>query len=144
MSAAKAANLPSPALSVVNREGSLAVVDAASNLVVASIGTGDGPRETVPSSDGKLAFVLRNPHGLAFAGGKLYFTAETNKIVGTYDPVANQVDWLLGTGQNTTHMIEVGRNLDRTFTANISSNSIGIFKRSGSLSWNQTATAASP
>src|SRR5690349_3817191 len=27
---------------------------------------------------------LRSTHGLAFAGGKLYFTAETNKIVGRY------------------------------------------------------------
>src|ERR1700756_3851783 len=29
---------------------------------------------------------LRSAHGLAFAGGKVYFTAETNKIVGRYDP----------------------------------------------------------
>src|SRR6267378_2085289 len=29
---------------------------------------------------------LRSPHGLAFAGGKLYFTAETSKVVGRFGP----------------------------------------------------------
>src|SRR5216110_2715533 len=38
---------------------------------------------------------LRSAHGLAFAGGKLYFTAETNKVVGRYDPAAQSVDWVL-------------------------------------------------
>src|SRR5207253_10713820 len=38
---------------------------------------------------------LRSAHGLAFAGGKLYFTAETNKIVGRYDPAAQSVDLVL-------------------------------------------------
>src|SRR6188472_273020 len=27
---------------------------------------------------------VRGPHGLAFAGGKLWFTAETNKVIGSY------------------------------------------------------------
>lgn len=167
--AATAADTPSPALLVVNKEGSLAIVDPVSNTVIATIRTGDGPHETVASSDGKLAFVsnygdgttpgnsisvidlvqrrelrrvdlgvLRSPHGLAFAGGKLYFTAETNQIIGTYDPDANRVDWLLGTGQNTTHMIAVAANLSMIFTANIGSNTISLFERSGGPSWKQT------
>ena len=82
--------------------------------------------------------VLRSPHGLAFAGGKLYFTAETNKIIGTYDPVANRVDWLLGTGQNTTHMIAVDKALSLIVTSNIGSNSVSLIERNGSQSWNQT------
>ena len=50
---------------------------------------------------------LRSTHGLAFAGGKLYFTAETNKVIGRYDPATQRVDWILGTGQDRTHMIAV-------------------------------------
>src|SRR5271163_1038429 len=38
---------------------------------------------------------LRSTHGLTFAGGKLYFTAETNKAIGRYDPVTQRVDWIL-------------------------------------------------
>jgi YVTN family beta-propeller protein len=30
---------------------------------------------------------LRAPHGVTFAGGKLYFTAEGAKVVGRYDPL---------------------------------------------------------
>jgi DNA-binding beta-propeller fold protein YncE len=43
---------------------------------------------------------LRSPHGLAFAGGKLYFTAETNKVIGRYNPATQTIDWLIGTGQD--------------------------------------------
>src|ERR1700731_3312998 len=52
---------------------------------------------------------LRSTHGLAFAGGKLYFTAETNKVIGRYDPATLRVDWILGTGQDRTPMIFVFR-----------------------------------
>jgi len=48
---------PSPALLAVNKEGSLAIVDPASISVAATVRTGGGPRETVASTDGKLAFV---------------------------------------------------------------------------------------
>src|SRR5579864_8562729 len=50
---------------------------------------------------------VRSAHGLAFAGGKLYFTAETNKVVGRYDPGTQTIDWLIGTGQDRTHMVLV-------------------------------------
>jgi DNA-binding beta-propeller fold protein YncE len=169
-SAASPEDTPSPALLVVNREGSLAIVDPVSNRVVATVRTGDGPGETIASTDGKLAFVsnygngavsgntisvidlverrevrrvdlgvLRGPHGLAFAGGKLYFTAEMNQIIGTYDPVTNQVDWLQGTGQNLTHLIQVATNLNMIFTANIGSNTVSLFERNGPQTWSQTA-----
>src|SRR5215813_9297307 len=42
---------------------------------------------------------LHSPHGLWYAGNKLYFTAETNKVVGRYDPPSHAIDWILGTGQ---------------------------------------------
>lgn len=72
---------------------------------------------------------LRSTHGLAFAGGKLYFTAETNKVVGRYDPATQRVDWILGTGQDRTHMIVVSKNLDQIVTSNVSSGTISIIEQ---------------
>ena len=71
---------------------------------------------------------LHSPHGLAFAGGKLYFTAETNKVAGRYDPATQTIDWLIGTGQDRTHMVAVSATLDRVFTSNVSSGTISIIE----------------
>jgi len=73
--------------------------------------------------------VLRGAHGLAFAGGKLWFTAETNKVIGSYDPATRRVDWVLGTGQNRTHMIVVSQDLKRIITSNVSSATMSIIDR---------------
>jgi YVTN family beta-propeller protein len=72
---------------------------------------------------------MRSPHGLAFAGGKLYFTVETNKAFGRYDPATHAIDWVLGTGQDRTHMILVAENLDRIFTSNVNSGTISIIEQ---------------
>ena len=72
---------------------------------------------------------LGRPHGLWFADGKLYFTAEANLVIGRYDPATNKVDWLLGTGQERTHMVLVGKDQKMIFTSNVQSNTISIFKR---------------
>lgn len=72
---------------------------------------------------------LRSPHGLAFAGGKLYFTVETSKIVGRYDPATQSIDWLIGTGQDRTHMVVVSPNLDAVFTSNVSSGTISMIEQ---------------
>jgi YVTN family beta-propeller protein len=72
---------------------------------------------------------LHSAHGLAFAGGKLYFTVETNKAFGRYDPATQTIDWVLGTGQDRTHMINVSENLDRIFTANVNSGTISIIEQ---------------
>jgi len=71
---------------------------------------------------------LRSTHGLAFAGGKLYFTAETNKVIGRYDPATQSVDWVLGTGQDRTHMVVVNENLDRIVTSNVSSGTVSLIE----------------
>ncbi len=73
---------------------------------------------------------LGRPHGLWFAGGKLYFTAEANMVIGRYDPASNKVDWVLGTGQSRTHMVLVGKEEKTIFTSNVESNTISIFERS--------------
>lgn len=72
---------------------------------------------------------LHSTHGLDFAGGKLYFTAETNKVIGRYDPVTQHVDWILGTGQDRTHMVLVAKSLDRIFTSNVNSATISIIEQ---------------
>ena len=83
---------------------------------------------------------LQAPHGLAFAGGKVYFTAEGNKVVGSYDPAANRVDWVLGTGQNVTHMIAVSKDQKTIFTSNIGSDTICEIEPGGGRNgWNVTA-----
>jgi len=72
---------------------------------------------------------VRSSHGLAFAGGKLYFTAETNKVIGRYDPATQSVDWILGTGQDRTHMVEVSKSLDKIYTSNVNSATISIIEQ---------------
>jgi YVTN family beta-propeller protein len=67
---------------------------------------------------------LQAPHGITFAGGKVYFTAEANKVIARYNPATKQVDWILGTGQNVTHMVLLSKDLKTIFTSNIGSNTI--------------------
>jgi DNA-binding beta-propeller fold protein YncE len=74
---------------------------------------------------------LHSTHGLDFAGGKLYFTAETNRVVGRYDPATHHIDWIMGTGQNRSHMIMVGS--DQIFVSNPGSGTISIIEPTGVL-----------
>ena len=100
----------------------------------ANYGTGPAPGHTISVIDVPNQKVIREfdisplqrPHGLCFDGGKLYFTAEANRIVGRYDPAANKIDWLMGTGQGTSHMVIASHG--RVFTANITGNSISIIE----------------
>ncbi|HXK02014.1 MAG TPA: YncE family protein [Verrucomicrobiae bacterium] len=99
-------------------------------------GTGQNPGSTISVIDAvnmkeirKLDISpFRRPHGLFFADGKLYFTAEANRAIGRYDPAANKIDWIMGTGQNSTHMVIVARD-GTIFTANIGSDTITILDR---------------
>lgn len=82
---------------------------------------------------------LRAPHGLAFADGKAYFSAEANKAIGRYDPATRQVDWIMGTGQNSTHMLVLTKDLKTIFTSNIASNSVSALAQGGrGDQWNAT------
>lgn len=72
---------------------------------------------------------LHSAHGLAWGGGKLYFTAETNKVVGRYDPATHTIDWIIGTGQDRTHMVWVDKSLDRIVTSNVNSGTISIIEQ---------------
>jgi YVTN family beta-propeller protein len=165
------AQMPSPALLVLNKEGTLAIVNPANKQIVATVRVGDTPHEAAASTDGKLAFVsnyggptpgntlsvidlaeqkeihrvdlgpLRRPHGLAYAEGKLYFTCEVNKLIARYDPATNQIDMLLGTGQDTTHMVALNSDASQIYTANIGSNTVTIINRTGAMNWQETAIA---
>jgi YVTN family beta-propeller protein len=72
---------------------------------------------------------LMAPHGLAIEGGKVYFTAEGSKAIGRFDPSTHKIDWILGLGQNRTHMLVVNHDDSRIFTSNVNSDSIGILDR---------------
>src|SRR5579864_2250138 len=160
----------STSLLVLNKEGSVAIVDPATQKVLGRAPTGEGPHEVVATSDGKLAVVsnygsgqmpghtlsvidiasrkelhrvdlnpLSRPHGLFSVDGKVYFTAEGSKAIGRYDPATNRVDWLLGTGQDGTHMVSMSKDHNVIFTSNIGSGTISIFERVGaSENWRQT------
>jgi DNA-binding beta-propeller fold protein YncE len=139
-------------------DSSMAIIDPAEMKIVGKVATGDSPHEVVLSADGKTAYVanygaqqpgstisvidiatakelrrvdlapLMRPHGLQMIGGKIYFTAETNRVIARYDPVANKVDWLMGTGQNGSHMIVGSADQRRFYTANIGSDSVTSFE----------------
>lgn len=84
---------------------------------------------------------LRAPHGLEFVDGKVYFTAEGSKMIGRYDPGSRQIDWVLGIGQNRTHMLVIAKDASRIFTSNVNSDTISILDRdkNGDASgWTQT------
>src|SRR5271169_1865879 len=132
-----AASTPANALLVLSKgDLTLSIIDPSTLKVIAHMPSGPDPHEVIASADGKFAYVsnygsgayhtlavvdlvaqkalpavdlgaLRGPHGLVFVGGKAWFTAEAAKAIGRYDPATKNVDWILGTGQNRTHMIYV-------------------------------------
>jgi DNA-binding beta-propeller fold protein YncE len=145
-------------LALSKRDHTLAIVDPATLKVVGRAPVGDDPHEVIASADGKTAYIsnygsgafhtltpvdvatqktlptidlgpLRGPHGLSFAGGKVWFTAEGAKVIGSYDPTTSKVDWVLGTGQNRTHMIFVAEDLKRIVTTNVSSGTVSIIEK---------------
>jgi streptogramin lyase len=114
---------------------------------VGNYGSGQQPGQTISIVD--LAArkevrrfdlgALRRPHGIAFAAGKVYFTAEANRLIGRLDPQSNQIDWLMGTGQAGTHMVLPNSDASRLVTANIGSDSITVFEHvEGPAGWNAT------
>ena len=109
-------------------------------------GTGPQPGHTISMIDVAARKELRRidvsplsrPHGLAFAGGKLYFSAEGSRKIARYDPVADKVDWEFETGQNSTHMVMVSKDLKKIFTSNIGSDNVSIIEQGSDGQWTQT------
>jgi YVTN family beta-propeller protein len=69
------------------------------------------------------------PHGITYSGGKVYFTAEGFKMIGRYDPARDQIDWMMGNGQDRTHMLVLDRDGNRIFASNVGSDSIAAMER---------------
>jgi YVTN family beta-propeller protein len=164
-------------LVLAKSDQTLSVVDPSTLKVLGRVPSGPDPHEVAVSSDGRIAYIanyngggniitpvdlvqmkaltpidlgpLRAPHGLTFVGGKLWFTAEAAKVIGSYDPATSKVDWVLGTGQNRTHMIFVSPDLSRIVTSNVSSATMTIIEKSATggrggrgggpqMDWNET------
>ena len=149
---------PRTSLLVLSKhDHTLAIVDPANLRVVARVPVGDDPHEVIASSDGHTAYVsnygfgafhtlavvdlvaqheaplidlgaLRGPHGLAFQQGKVWFTAEAAKAIGSYDPGSGKVNWIMGTGQNRTHMLYVFPDAQRIMTTNVNSATVTLLE----------------
>ena len=156
--AAQSYTPPKALLALSKRDHTLSIVDPATLQVIARAPVGPDPHEVIASSDGKTAYVsiygagryhalsvvdlvsqkalaaidtgaLNGPHGLAFVGGKVWFTAEGAKAVARYNPATASIDWIMGTGQNRTHMIYVTADEKQIYTTNVSSATVSILEK---------------
>src|ERR1700729_1006872 len=159
LSNAVAEPTPKASLLVLSKQDhTLAIVDPTDLHVVARVPVGDDPHEVVASSDGETAYVsnhgfgafhpicvidlidqrqvrfidlgaLRGPHGLQFAAGKVFFTAEAAKAIGSYDPSTATIDWIMGTGQDRTHMLFVFPDGKRIVTTNVNAATVTLMEQ---------------
>jgi YVTN family beta-propeller protein len=155
-----AQNTPRESLLILSKQDrTVAIVDPTTLKILTRIPVGNDPHEVIASADGNTAYVsnygggayntltsvdlalqtplstidlgpLRGPHGLDFAAGKVWFTAEAAQAIGSYDPATSKVDWILGTGQNRTHMIYVSPDTKRIVTTNVNSGTVSIIEKS--------------
>jgi YVTN family beta-propeller protein len=144
-----------PLLALSKGDHILAIIDPGTLKVIARVPVGSDPHEVIASADGKTAYVtiygggslhelnvidlvaqkplsaidtkpFMGPHGLTFAGNKVWFTAEGTKTVARYDPATGKFDWCIGTGQDRTHMVYVTSDSKRVYTTNVSSATVSI------------------
>jgi YVTN family beta-propeller protein len=145
-------------LALSKHDHTLAIVDPSTLKVVARLPVGPDPHEVIASSDGTRAYVsiygggryhalsvldlvaqkalpdidtggLNGPHGLDFVGGKVWLTAEGAKAVARFNPATNTIDWIMGTGQNRTHMLYVTSDEKKIYTTNVSSATVSILEQ---------------
>ncbi len=135
----------------------LAIVDPASDRIIARMPIGPDPHEVIASDDGRTAYVsnmggssslhridvldlvgqralepvdtgaLTGLHGLAVSPGKLWFTAQGAMAIARLDLASRQIDWIMGTGQSWTHMLVVTPDLQHIYTSNVMSGSVSLF-----------------
>jgi DNA-binding beta-propeller fold protein YncE len=70
---------------------------------------------------------LTGTHGLVFSRGKLWFTAQGSMAIARFDLASRQVDWIMGTGQNRTHMLLLTPDLSHIYATNVEAGSLSIF-----------------
>lgn len=144
-------------LGISKTDHMLVVIDPVTLKTITRIPIGEDPHEVTTSADGKTAYVsntgfgvlheinvidlvglkplknidtrpLYGPHGLSFTGGKLWFTAQGSKAVGRYNPATDSIEWSMGTGQNTTHLLHVTTDERQIYTTNVESGTVSIFE----------------
>ena len=133
------------------QENTLVTIDPVTLKVLGRAATGNGPHEVAITADGKTAIVanygdrapgnslsvidlasmketrrvdlgpLLRPHGIVELNGKIYFTSEVSRTVARYDPAADKLDWLMGTGGSVAHMLAITPDGKRLYTSNIGS-----------------------
>ncbi|WHZ08703.1 MAG: YncE family protein [Cytophagales bacterium] len=140
-------------LALSKSEHVMAFIDPHSLKILARVPVGPDPHEVATSSDGRVAYVSNmggglhemnvvdvvaqkalpsidtkyfiGLHGLTYVGGKLWFTAEGSKAIGSID-ASGQVVWAMGTGQDRTHMIYVTPDASRIYTTNVNAGTVSI------------------
>lgn len=157
LSMAAPAPMPRALLAISKVEHTLSVIDPDTLKVVARLSVGPDPHEVVASTDGTRAYVsntgygafheidvldldrfkalpsidtrpLLGPHGLAYVQNKLWFTAQGAQAVARFDPSLGKVDWMMGTGQNTTHMIHVTPDAKSVYATNVDSGTVSLMR----------------
>ena len=144
-------------LALSKTDHTLAIVDPVTLKVMAKMPVGPDPHEVIASADGTRAWVsnmLGNQghelnvldlvnhkalpgidtapmvglHGLDFQGGHVWFTAQGAKAIGRLDPSTGKADWIMGTGQDFTHLIRVMPDGQTIFVSNAHSASVSIIE----------------
>lgn len=144
-------------LALSKTDHTLSIVDPVTLKVIAKMPVGPDPHEVIASADGTRAWVsnmqgtaghemdvldlvnhkalpsidtapLLGLHGLEFQGGKVWFTAQGAKSIGRLDPATGKTEWIMGTGQNFTHLIRVTPDGQTIFVSNAQSASVSIIE----------------
>ncbi|WP_413575238.1 YncE family protein [Bdellovibrio sp. HCB290] len=148
-------NSKSILLAISKTDHTLVFVDPQTLKILGKAPVGEDPHEVVVSEDGRLAYVsntgsgkfheinvidiptmkalpsldtgaLLGPHGMTYVGGKLWFTAEGSKSVARLNPKDGKVDWIMGIGQNRTHMLQVSADEKQVYATNVDSGTVSI------------------
>jgi YVTN family beta-propeller protein len=144
-------------LALSKTDHTLSIVDPVTLKVIAKIPVGPDPHEVIASADGTRAWVsnmlnsqgheldvldlvnhkalpsidttpMVGLHGLDFQGGKVWFTAQGTKSIGRLDPATGKTEWIMGTGQDFTHLIRVMPDGQTIFVSNAHSASVSIIE----------------
>lgn len=153
------AGTPDSALLIISKTDHVVEVrDPVSFEVRKRIPVGPDPHEIEVSADGRSAYVsnpgygalheidvldlpsgkrrtrfdtlpLLGSHGLALVNNRLWFTAQGSKAIGWLDPQTGRVEWTMGTGQDTTHMIHVAPDGQHVYATNVGSGTVSVLEQ---------------
>jgi len=144
-------------LALSKTDHTLSIVDPVTLKVIARMPVGPDPHEVIASADGTRAWVsnmlnshgheldvldlvnhkalpsidtapMVGLHGLDFQDGKVWFTAQGAKSIGRLDPATGNTEWIMGTGQDFTHLIRVMPDGQTIFVSNAHSASVSIIE----------------